>query len=521
MNLYRGPTYSALLRRALSHFPDRVALSWDGGSLTYAATADRIGCMQAVLLAAGLSRGSRVAILAGNSPDAWCASMAAQACGMSVSCLNALGSAEDHLFQLQDYGADLLIVQGGNYYAQTAERVLARRPSLRTMMLGASLLGPDLVGMALSGASHNMRDLSGSEDVALINYTGGTTGKSKGVIRSQLNMGEVTRAILETIEFPIQPSFLAATSISHVTGTMILPVLARGGCVHLLDRFTPDKALHTITKERISVTLLVPTMIYALLDEPSLTRANLDTLETVIYSASPIAPARLQEGLERLGPIFSQVYGQTEGFPLTYLSKADHTGDPGLLGSCGAASMSSTLALLDADDHPVPMGEAGEICARASHVMQGYLGRDDLSAETLRGGWLHTGDIARRDERGYHWIVDRKKDMIVTGGFNVYPREVEDVLSWDPAVAEVAVIGVPDPKWGEAVTALVVRRSEVTTDAAELAARLTDLVRTRKGAIHAPKNIEFVNALPRTVVGKLDKRALRQPYWGDRDRQVG
>lgn len=521
MSPHHGPTFSALLGQALARFPDRIALRWDGGELSYAATAEQIGRMQAALLAAGMTRGSRIAMLAGNTPHAWCASMAAQACGMSVSWLNALGSEDDHLFQLQDYAANLLVVQGGTHTAPAARLLARQNIGLRAMMLGADDLGPDLLRLALEGAGHAMRDLSRPEDLALINYTGGTTGKSKGVVRDQLNMGEVTRAILATFELPARPGFLAAAPISHVAGTMVLPVLARGGCVRLLDRFTPDGVLRTLATEGISATLLVPTMIYALLDEPSLATTDLSRLETVIYGASPMAPSRLQEALERFGPVFAQIYGQTEGFPLTYLSRDDHAAGADLLGSCGAASLATTVALLDSDDRPVPAGEAGEICVRGTHVMQGYLGRDDLTAEALRGGWLHTGDIARRDDRGYYWIVDRKKDMIVTGGFNVYPREVEDVLSWDPAVAEVAVIGVPDPRWGEAVTALVVRRTGTTIDAPELAARLTDLVRTRKGSVHAPKNIEFVDALPRTAVGKIDKKTLRQPYWIDQDRQVG
>lgn len=233
-----------------------------------------------------------------------------------------------------------------------------------------------------------------------------------------------------------------------------------------------------------------------------------------------MAPSRLEEGLQRFGPIFAQMYGQTEGFPLAYLSKQDHVNRHELLGSCGLATLATTLSLQDEMGQEVGPDTPGEICVKGPHIMQGYLGRDDLTAEAMRDGWLHTGDIALQDTRGYLWIVDRKKDMIVTGGFNVYPREVEDVLAGHPAVAEAAVIGVPDPKWGEAVTAFVVRRPGAAGDDAQLAAALIAHVRDRQGSFSAPKNVEVCIRLPHTPAGKVDKKALREPFWRTLNRQI-
>jgi fatty-acyl-CoA synthase len=259
-------------------------------------------------------------------------------------------------------------------------------------------------------------------------------------------------------------------------------------------------------------------MVYVLLDHPRLDQTDLSSLELILYGASPMSPTRLVEGLERIGPIFSQLYGQTECYPVSVLRKEDHDARrPELFASCGFPIASCSVSLRDEDDNEVDPGEAGEICVRAAHAMEQYWKRPEQTAETFKGGWLHTGDIARADERGYLYIVDRKKDMIVSGGFNIFPREVEDVLSSHPDVAMAAVIGVPHEKWGEAVAALIVVKAG-TTPSAEA---LMQLVKDRKGGPHAPKQVEFVDALPLTAVGKVDKKVLRAKYWAGQARQVG
>ena len=298
----------------------------------------------------------------------------------------------------------------------------------------------------------------------------------------------------------------------------VLPVLHQGGTVHMLKGFDPQAVLATIERERINFTLLVPTMIYVLLDHPALGTADVSSLEYLLYGASPMSPSRLVEGIERFGPVFGQLYGQTECYPVSVLRKADHDkANPRLFESCGLPITTCDVRVLNEADEEVPTGQAGEICVRGPHVMREYWQRPDQTAETFRNGWLHTGDIARADERGYLFILDRKKDMIVSGGFNIFPREVEDVLSTHPDVAMVAVVGVPDQKWGEAVNAVVVAKPGTSPDARAL----IDLVKARKGSVHAPKSIEFVDALPMTGVGKIDKKALRARYWKGQTRMVG
>jgi fatty-acyl-CoA synthase len=285
-----------------------------------------------------------------------------------------------------------------------------------------------------------------------------------------------------------------------------------------LKGFDPEKFLATIAREKINTTLMVPTMIYVMLDHPVLAKTDMSSLELVLYGASPMSPSRLVEGLERIGPVFSQLYGQTECYPASVLRKADHDARrPELFASCGFPVASCNVSLRDEDNNEVKQGEAGEICVQGPHTMEGYWKKPEQTAEAFKGGWLHTGDIARADERGYLYIVDRKKDMIVSGGFNIFPREVEDVLSSHPDVAMAAVIGVPDAKWGEAVTALVVAKPGAKPSAEVL----TQLVKDRKGGTHAPKKIEIVDALPLTAVGKVDKKVLRAKYWAGQARQVG
>jgi fatty-acyl-CoA synthase len=284
-----------------------------------------------------------------------------------------------------------------------------------------------------------------------------------------------------------------------------------GGSVVLQRGWDPAAWLAELAAERANVAFVVPAMIYALLDDEGLDGADLSSLETVMYGASPVAPQRLREAIERIGPVFCQLYGQTECMGLiTSLWKSEHVADElHRLGSCGRPVPGADVRLLDDGDQSVDAGQTGEICVRGPHVMTAYHQLPELSAETLSGGWLHTGDIGVEDGQGFVHIVDRKKDMIVTGGYNVFPREVEDVLMSHPAVASAAVIGVPDDKWGEAVKAVVVLRSGAAVEADDLKA----LVRRRKGPIQAPKSVDFVDGLPMTNVGKVDKKTLRARHW--------
>jgi fatty-acyl-CoA synthase len=516
--LYASPTACGQTLRALARYPSRVAFSWPGGSITYQGATELIGRMQKVFMQLGLKPGARVAFLTANRADSWCAGVAAQLSQLAITWLHPLGSLDDQLFQIEDSEAELLVVDADTFRDRGGD-LATRAPGLKTVFtLGPANYGVDLLKAVDAAGTATPRCLAGPDDIATLNYTGGTTGKSKGALRSHREYGGFATAILADFEIPDSPRYLTVAPISHVAGTKVLPALMRGGTVHMLKGFDPEAVFKTIARERINFTLFVPTMIYVLLDHPALDKTDLSSLELLLYGASAMSPSRLVEGIERIGPVFSQLYGQTECYPVSVLRKADHDPKlPELLLSCGFPIAACEVKILDDDDREVGIGEAGEICVRAPHVMAEYWKRPEQTVETLKNGWLHTGDIARADERGYMFILDRKKDMIVSGGFNIFPREVEDVLSQHADVAMVAVVGVPDDKWGEAVTAVIVARAGARPSAEEL----IELVKMRKGSAHAPKHIKFVTELPMTGLGKVDKKVLKAGFWAGRDRMVG
>jgi fatty-acyl-CoA synthase len=303
--------------------------------------------------------------------------------------------------------------------------------------------------------------------------------------------------------------------------SLVAPVLLSGGAFYVMDSFSPDSFFDLVEEHRITCTLIVPSMLYALQSSARYTSADMSSVETIIYGASPMSPAKLAEAVRHWGPIFFQFYGQTEApMVLAHLKKAEHNPDDlELLASCGKPVPWMHVALLDENDQPVASGNAGEICVRGPLIMLGYKDLADESATALRNDWLHTGDVGKFDENGFLYIVDRTKDLVITGGFNVFPREVEDVLTMHPAVASVMVIGVPDEKWGEAVKAVVVLRPGFAESEA-LTKELQQLVKTAKGSQQAPKTIDYVASLPLTAVGKPDKKAVRARYWASSDRAV-
>ncbi|MBD5656819.1 MAG: AMP-binding protein [Candidatus Eremiobacteraeota bacterium] len=513
-----GPTVGAQLIGALRRYPDRVAFSWDGGALTYAGALDLVGRMQRVFADRGLRRQATVAILTANRADAWCAGLAAHASAMRLTWLHPIGSLDDHLEQLEDSEAEALVVDTASFGERGGE-LAARALGVRTVFtLGAAAYGTDLSSAAATVGSARACDLADATDVATLNYTGGTTGRSKGVLRRHAQAVAMTNGISASFEFSATPRFLAVAPISHAAGAKVGPVLLRGGTIHMLPKFDPDRVLATIERERIDTALFVPTMVYVLLDHPALDRTDLSSLALLLYGASPMSPTRLVEGLERIGPVFSQFYGQTECHPIAVLHRADHdAAQPDLFAAAGMPVSSCGVRLFAEDGHEAKDGDAGEIGVRAPQAMESYWKRPEQTAETIRDGWLMTGDIARTDERGYLYLVDRKKDMIVSGGFNVYPRTVEDALSAHADVAMAAVFGVPDEKWGEAVMALVVARPGTRPDAQALIAH----VKALRGSTCAPKVVEFAESLPLTALGKVDKKALRAKHWAGRDRGIG
>jgi fatty-acyl-CoA synthase len=516
--LHAPARFVDLVLAALRRFPDRVAFRQDGRELTYRQTADLLARWIGVFRERGLQVGEGVGVLSPNRPEVWLAQVAAAMAGGRFTALHPLGSLDDHRYACDEAELSFLVVDPA--YAERAAALAERCPAIEQVFtLGKAGIGQDITALAenarpaaLDGGPH------GAEDIAWLLYTGGTTGVQKAAMLPERAIAQMAMSVSTGWDLPKEIRYLACAPISHAAGMLVTPALMAGGTVVLHKSFDPGRWLQTVAEERITLGLLVPTMIYAILDRPELAETDLASLETIMYGASPISPTRLAEGIARIGPVFCQLYGQTECSGIgTSLWRAQHKADDHhRLTSCGMPMPGARLAVLDDAGNPVADGTPGEICVQGAGVMQGYWKQPELTAAAFRDGWLRTGDMAVRDEEGFYYIVDRKKDMIVSGGFNVFPREIEDVLATHPDVSMAAVIGVPDEKWGEAVKALVVPKPGARIEIAGLIA----LVRERKGPVYAPKSVELIEALPLTPVGKADKKTLRARYWAGRERQV-
>jgi fatty-acyl-CoA synthase len=527
----RLPTHNGdLMVAALRRHRSRPIVHLGDVTLTGAETAARISQYIQAFEALGAGGGTPGALLALNRPEVLFILGAGQTQGYRRTSLHPLGSPDDHAYVINDAGITTLITDP--YFAERAVQLLEKCPGLtQVLTIGPvpeqlSAVGADLVAKA---AEFEPRPLNARllppDHITSITYTGGTTGRPKGVVGTSGAFNTMTQVQLAEWEWPENPRFLMCTPLSHAGAAFFVPVVIKGGTLFVLPRFDPAEVLRTIEEQRITATMLVPTMLYALLDHPDSRTRDLSSLETVYYGASAINPARLAEAIERFGPIFAQYYGQSEApMVITYLGKQDHvSGDDRRLSSCGRPSAFIRAALLDESGTPVPVGEPGEICVSGPLLTAGYWQLADETAQTFRDGWLHTGDVAREDEDGFWYIVDRTKDMIVTGGFNVFPREVEDVVAQHPMVAQVSVIGTPHEKFGEAVTAVVVLRPGAATDEksiARMTSEIQEAVKERKGSVQAPKQVIVRETLPLTPLGKPDKKALRAEFWTG-DRAVG
>ena len=521
--LRTGTHNGHLMVAALERHRDKPVMFLGDTTLTGGETAERISQYVQAFESLNAGSGTHAALLTPNRPEVLFILGAGQTQGFRRTSLHPLGSADDHAYVITDAGISTLIVDP--VFAERAVALLEKCPGLKQVLTIGSVppelaeVGTDLVGAA---ASFDPKPLTAAllppDHIVSITYTGGTTGKPKGVVGTAQGMNTMTQVQLAEWEWPESPRFLMCTPLSHAGAAFFVPTVIKGGSLYVLPRFDPAEVLRTIEEQRITATMLVPSMLYALLDHPDSHTRDLSSLETVYYGASAINPTRLAEAIERFGPIFAQYYGQSEApMVISYLAKADHTGDR--LASCGRPSALLRTALLGEDGQPVRVGEPGEVCVAGPLLAQGYWNLPDQTAETFRDGWLHTGDVAREDADGFWYIVDRTKDMIVTGGFNVFPREVEDVVATHPSVAQVAVIGTPDEKWGEAVTALVVLREGASYDEG-FVSEVQALVRDAKGGVQVPKQVLPVDAIPLTGLGKPDKKALRAQFW-EGGRSVG
>jgi fatty-acyl-CoA synthase len=508
------------------YYGPHTAIRFNGRSYTYAEMRENAFRLANAFLDMGLQKGERVAFLMANCPEYIFTEYALAKIGAVRVPLAVALSSDDHIYMMNHSESVALV-----YHEKLAERVEAMLPQLQTVK---HLICVSSDPAKVPSDHYHLQALMekyppepvqtqvSAADLCGIYYTGGTTGRPKGVMLS--NRAWVNSVMLEVLELSLgrDEVFAYMTPMTHAGGVLLLPVLLRRGVCLILEAFNPKLFLEQTEREKVTAALFVPTMLYVLLDYPDLNHYDTSSLRNILYGAAPIAPERLKQAINQFGPIFSQFYGQTEApMILTALPKEEHViADPErehqVFSSCGHPTMTTQIKLLDGNGREVPRGEVGEIVALSSFTMDGYYKDPEKTADTIQDGWLHTGDMARQDDQGLLYIVDRAKDMIISGGFNVYPREIEDVLFEHPAVKQVAVIGVPHDKWGEAVKAIVVLHPDQTASEEEL----IDFVRQRKGGMMAPKSVEFWESIPLTNLGKLDKKKMRAPYWQGRDRQV-
>ncbi|MFQ5668645.1 MAG: class I adenylate-forming enzyme family protein [Candidatus Binatia bacterium] len=505
--------YSYYLARAAQRWPRKVAVIDGDVSLTYQQLDQRAGQLAAGLRALGLQRGDRVAILQENNHryvESVCA--VARAGGVFVPLLGAF-TEQEHAHILADAEASMLIALS----PEGARRVPGPPHNLLLIAPGA---GDHDYERLLGSHNADTACMDGTpDDLGQILYTSGTTGRPKGVMHSFASISAGIAAWVTGVGIRHDDRLLGHFALSHFGGRVMDSGLCAGATLVILPRPDPARILATIAERRITVLLMVPTLLRTLVDHPGVTRDQLSSLRLVLYAAAPAAPTLVQRAFEVFGPILATGFGQTEAYGLnTFLSPAEHeaalaAGGARLASIGREADAWVQVRVMNPAGTQVAPGEVGEICVCAPWVMKGYWKLPELTARTLENGWLHTRDLGRQDQDGYFYLADRQGDMIISGGFNVYPREVEDTIATVPGVRECCVIGVPDPKWGEAVRAVVVAEG---VDEARIIAHC----RSHLAAFKVPKKVDFVPMLPKSSVGKILRRAVREPFWKSRERQV-
>ncbi|MCS7483157.1 long-chain fatty acid--CoA ligase [Umezawaea endophytica] len=507
------------LHRAVQQQPDEVMTICGDRRRTFAEVADRVSRFAGALRELGVGESDRVAILAQNSDRYIEYLLAVPWAGAVLNPANTRWSPTEIAYSLIDSDSRVLLVDDA--FAETLPVLRELSPCLTTVIhIGDGPAPVDALSYEdLIAAAQPVPDVRrGGAELAGLFYTGGTTGVPKGVMLSHDNLGTSWLGGRASGSLVAQGGrTLHVAPLFHIAClTSWGATLMAGGSHVILPSFDPVTTMTAVQAQQVTDVLLVPTMIQLLVDHPRVAEYDLTSLRSLLYGASPIHKAVLERAMAALpGARFVQAYGMTELAPIaTLLTPADH--ERGLLHSAGRAAPHAEVRIVDPGGVEVQRGTVGEIAVRGGHVMLGYWGKAEETSQALRDGWMHTGDGGYLDGEGYLYIVDRIKDMIVSGGENVYSVEVENALSQHPAVAQCAVIGVPDAKWGERVHAVVVLRSGASVTADELREQAKKFIAGYK----APRSVEFVDTLPISGAGKVLKRVLRATHWGSVDRQV-
>jgi len=515
-----------LLTKSARTFPDNLAIAHGLKKLSYAQFNARVNRLANALYKLGIRQGDHVALLQHNYPETLESMFACFKAGCGAVPINWRLHPKEFAFIVDHSEAKAVILSPEfNKPIMDIREDIQRAQHLITLSgAGGELLDYETL---LSTESDQFTDAEVQpHDLAWLFYTSGTTGMPKGAMLTHRNLLAMTMNFYADIcpGFGPDDVVLHAAPLSHGSGCYALPNVGKAAANIMLDSpsFDAERIFKIIQDYRVTNMFAAPTMIKLMVESPSVDRYDHTSLRALNYGGAPMLLEDLKEAMRKLGPCLVQLYGQAESpMTITYLPHRDHVVDGApeqmkRLSSAGFPRTDVEVKIFDPDDHELPPGEMGEIVTRSQLVMRGYWRNPEATAQTLRNGWLHTGDVGYMDEGGYLFIMDRSKDMIISGGENIYPREIEEVLIKHPAVREVAVIGVPDAKWGEAVKAVISLVEGRSASEDELIAFCKDNMASYK----KPKSVDFVDELPKNNYGKIMKRELRAKYWKDRERKV-
>ncbi len=518
MNIGKIPAKTARLTPAREALID-VSTS---RRMTYGELDERVCRLgNALMQQLGLARGDRVAVLARNCIEYMEVYYGCARVGLIVQPLNwRLGTPE--LLKIASDGEPAVLMYAAEY-ADEATTLVAQAAIPHAFAFGEDSDGSYEALLAQASAQEPPQSAStGGDDPVLILYTGGTTGESKGALHTHRSL--FAGMINQTVAERIVPSdvYMLTGQMFHIPVGLAMNYMAHG-CPLVLINFEARLALEVIQRERVSAFLGITTMLNWMMAVDNFADYDLSSLRNIQYGGGPMPHSVVKAALEAFPCTLIQGYGQTEGMTMSFLSQEDHANaiagiHPERLSSCGREGFMTTIKLVDARGEPVPRDGVtpGEILVQSEANMVGYWQRPDLTAETLRDGWMHTGDVAVWDEEGYIFIVDRAKDMIISGGENIYSTQVEAAIHQHPAVLESAVFGVPDAQWGESVKAVVVLKPGMQATEQEIIAAASEHL----ASYQKPRSVDFVDSLPKAPTGKILKRELRDPYWNQGERKV-
>ncbi|MBE1530697.1 AMP-binding protein [Actinomadura algeriensis] len=512
------------LTRAARYWPDERAIVCGERVWTFRGLEDEANRLASALLARGLRPGDAVASLAWNRGELVVAEFALYKAGLLRAPVNArLGRGE--IAHILEYaGAKLLLFDA----AHADDALAAVHEGCEPVVFDPGNLSGEARPLTYSelleeGTPEPVAVDVSAGDPCTLHFTSGSTGKLKAATQTFGNRRANMRKQMMSDDSRSRPGvrYLACGPITHAPGMGLLAGVFGGATAHILPAWDVEVFLDTIERERITATFIVPAMLNMLLAHPGIEDRDLSSLTSLRIGGAPVSPQRLRQAVETFGPIVAQGYGLGEttsvvaGLGSAALAEAV-ANDPELLASCGRAAYDSEIRIVDDAGRELPPREIGEMVVRGEDCVREYWREPELSAETFRDGWVHTGDLAWMREDGYLFIVDRKKDMIISGGFNIYCTEVESALYEHPAVREVCVVGVPDERWGEAVKAVVVPHDGTDVAADELIEFCAD----RLDRYKKPRSVDFVAELPTNRNGKVDRKAVREPFWAGVDRRV-